>query len=256
MDTTKDFLTLVESLVQLILAHHKHSQLPQSPGDPLPTFLAQAEAYIIKVIQPFLPSKETDLCVHHNAKNWTTATVDMLREHYNRVKENAITTIKTLLVPDWGRAFLVASHRARQNNKNIDSTSFELTHTILKDIMSPSFPSLNDLPIVLPGPVFQRNRANQTKTEQPRRAQKTSQKSPKTEHSVLKKRKMNTPEENPIQETSKTATPKSTHLDSPRPSGSLQQVPQALYHAHLNQQKEQFSGMHPIKDTKEERAWK
>lgn len=147
MDTAEDFMTLVEKLVHLILVHHKHSRLPKTLNDPIPGFLAEAEAYLIRKIQPFLPSEETSLCAHNNAKNWTAATLETLNEHYDRIKNNTIDRIRALLVPDWNRAFLVASRRARQHSKNINPNSFESTYMVLRDIMSPSFPLLENPPI-------------------------------------------------------------------------------------------------------------
>lgn len=145
MDTAEDFTTLVENLVHVILAHHKHSRLPATSNDPIPRFLMETEAYLIRKIKPFLPSEETNLCAHYNAKIWTSATIETLKEHYGQIKDKAVDTIRTLLVPDWNRAFLVASRRAKKQSKNINPTSLESTYTLLRDIMSPSFP-LPDIP--------------------------------------------------------------------------------------------------------------
>lgn len=143
METAEDFTTLVKTLMKLTIADHKQKKLPKSPTDPLPNFLAAAEEYIIRIIQPYLPSEMTNLCAHNNAKNWTTATLDTLKEHYDRIKEEAIDTIQTLLVPDWERAFLVASRWTKRTNENIDPSSLQMTHAILTKIMSLSFPPTN-----------------------------------------------------------------------------------------------------------------
>lgn len=42
--------------------------LTKSQRDPLPRDLAEAEAYLIKMVKPFLLLEETNLCAHHNAK--------------------------------------------------------------------------------------------------------------------------------------------------------------------------------------------
>lgn len=140
MNTSEDFTTLVQALTQLILSHHKRTRLPQGPEDPLPTFLAEIETYLIRIIQPFYPSEETHLCSHHNAKNWTTATIKTLKEHYLRLQDKNIEIIKSLLVMDWDRALLVAIRRARQHTPQIKEEAIETTRNILRDIMEPSFP--------------------------------------------------------------------------------------------------------------------
>lgn len=140
MDTAEDFKTLVEKLVHLILAHHKHAQLPDTLEDPIPGFLTETEAYLIRKIKPFLPSEETNLCFHFNAKNWTLATIETFKEHYDRIHDKTVDTIRALLVPDWSRAVLVASRRAKQLSVTIKPTTFEHMHTLLKNITTPSFP--------------------------------------------------------------------------------------------------------------------
>lgn len=122
--------------------------LPNSPTDPKPELLIEmedylirilrlflpsqeTEDYIIKIFRPFLPSQEEDLCFHHNAKTWTKATTQTLKEHYDRVMDRAIETITALLVPDWDRAFLVASHRAK-HDKHITQPSLDETYNILR----------------------------------------------------------------------------------------------------------------------------
>lgn len=143
MDTAEDFKTLVNQLELLIVVHHKQSALPNSPTDPTPAFLVEMETFLIRGIRPLLPSQETDLCVHHNAKSWTDATIKTLKEHYNRLKDRAVETIASLMVPDWDRAFLVATRRARRNHAHVALPSLTTAYAILKDIMSPSFPSHN-----------------------------------------------------------------------------------------------------------------
>ncbi|TWW66806.1 hypothetical protein D4764_20G0008380 [Takifugu flavidus] len=59
------------------------------PEDPMPTFLREVEVYLIRIIQPFCPSEETHLWAHQNAKDWTLATIQTLKEHYLRVQEEA-----------------------------------------------------------------------------------------------------------------------------------------------------------------------
>lgn len=140
MDTAEDFITLVQSLVELIIAHHKQTQLPKDPWDPIPQELAEAEAYLIRIVCPFLPSEETNQCAHHNAKNWTKATLETLQEHYLRIIDNITNTIQSLLVPDWERAFLVASRRAKNNTPQIKTEALNSTYDLLCNIMSPSFP--------------------------------------------------------------------------------------------------------------------
>lgn len=146
MDTAEDFKTLVQQLGHLILAHHKRSRLPNSPTDPKPDLLIEMEETLIRRIHPFLPSRETELCFHHNAKTWTEATIQTLKEHYDRVRDHAIEIISALLVPDWDRAFLVAKRRIKRQNKNITQPSFDVTYSILNGIMSPSFPSRKGIP--------------------------------------------------------------------------------------------------------------
>lgn len=167
MDTAEDFTTLVHTLTKLIITDHKQRKLPKSPTDPLPNFLAKAEEYIIKIIQPYLPSEITNLCAHNNAKNWTTATLETLREHYDRVKEDAIDTIRALLVPDWERAFLVASRWTKRTKDNIKPISFQTAHVILTRIMTPSFPPSNTPHYV------HHHQTEENNTDGPRRRKRT-----------------------------------------------------------------------------------
>ncbi|TWW58463.1 hypothetical protein D4764_07G0011820 [Takifugu flavidus] len=106
----------------------------------MPTFLREVEVYLIRIIQPFCPSEETHLWAHQNAKDWTSATIQTLKEHYLRVQEEAVNMIRPLLVIDWNRAFLVAARRARQHTPHIREEALEATQITLTSIMAPSFP--------------------------------------------------------------------------------------------------------------------
>lgn len=140
MATTDDFTVMVQALTRLILSHHKGLLLPQGPEDPLPTYLKEVEAYLIRVIQPYCPSEVTDLVAHYNAKAWTSATIETLREHYLRVQDEAVEELRSLWVVDWERAYLVAARRARRNTPHIRRKALETTRHTLGELMRPLSP--------------------------------------------------------------------------------------------------------------------
>lgn len=140
LNTAEDFLTLVNKLVQFILAHHKTALLPQTPEDKLPPFLADAEKYLIRITNPYTPSEETTLAAHHNARQWVSTTLTLLQDHYRRIRERVIADITPLLLPAWNRALLVAIRQARRKTPSIRDTTIEAARVMLSDIMSPSFP--------------------------------------------------------------------------------------------------------------------
>ncbi|TWW80188.1 hypothetical protein D4764_01G0000030 [Takifugu flavidus] len=81
-----------------------------------------------------------NLWAHYNAKNWTRATIETLKDHYLRVQAGAIEMMRPLLVVDWDRAFLVAARRARQHTPHIKEEALEAARVDLEKIMWPSFP--------------------------------------------------------------------------------------------------------------------
>lgn len=146
MNTAEDFLTLVNKLVQFILAHHKTASLPNNPDDKLPPFLVDAEKYLIRIINPSTPSEDTTLAAHHNAQQWIAATLTLLQDHYRRIRERVIAEITPLLVPAWNRALLVAIRQARRKSPSIRECSIEATRVMLSDIMATSFPMSDPTP--------------------------------------------------------------------------------------------------------------
>lgn len=133
-------MTLVDKLVQFILAHHKTECLPHTPDDPLPSFLVNAERYLIRITNPYVPSEESTLATQQTARHWVNSTLTLLKEHYRRLRASIIADITPLLVPAWNRALLVAIRQARKKTPAIRETSIDATRTMLTCIMSPSFP--------------------------------------------------------------------------------------------------------------------
>lgn len=170
LNTAEDFLTLVNNLVQYILAHHKLTSLPQAPEDSLPPFLADAEKYLVRITNPYTPSEETTTASRQNARQWVAATLTLLRDHYRRIRDRVIGDITPLLVPAWNRALLVATRQARRKNPAISDTTIDATRSMLTAIMSPSFPLPPPAPpgtqFPLPGPSQQPQLPNEPLEEQ------------------------------------------------------------------------------------------
>ena len=141
MERSRDFTTLVESLVQLLIADHKLSQLVE-PGNSLPAFCDTAEKYLISLIQPFCPTEKTYLQIRANARDWSTAQVASLREHYSDLKDKNTQTIQSLVVPDWKQALKIATRKAKKHTSSLSKTSIETTSNLVTNLMTASVPKV------------------------------------------------------------------------------------------------------------------
>ncbi|KAM3611280.1 uncharacterized protein V6R79_015993, partial [Siganus canaliculatus] len=85
----------------------------------MPQFFKRYQKDLESAVLPALPNANTGLLTKYNGTNWVHTSLQILQEHYERVKGEVKESIRRLEVREWERAVEVASRWVRRDVRGI-----------------------------------------------------------------------------------------------------------------------------------------
>ncbi|KAM3583205.1 uncharacterized protein V6R79_022588 [Siganus canaliculatus] len=109
-DTTRDnFGTLVRNFSKFIRADYHLHRVNSPEPHRMPQFFKQYQKDLESAVLPALPNANTGLLTKYNGTNWVHTSLQILQEHYEKVKVQVKENIQRLEIREWERAMEVAS---------------------------------------------------------------------------------------------------------------------------------------------------
>ncbi|KAM3585666.1 uncharacterized protein V6R79_023823, partial [Siganus canaliculatus] len=114
-----DFGGLVRNFSKFIRAdYHLHRVNSPNPQR-MPQFFKRYQKDLESAVLPALPNANTGILTKYNGTNWVHTSLQILQEHYEKVKEEMKESIRHLEVGEWERAVEVVSRWARRDIRGI-----------------------------------------------------------------------------------------------------------------------------------------
>lgn len=138
----EDFKTLVRALFQYIKAQHHLQNVNITGGNTEgPPGLSRISTWLESLVKPANPTRNTELMLYGNARNWLHMSLQILEEHYKRAILNSSQEISRLPLTQFPEAWTVAARWAKKNFKKITEATLTKARTELKnDLLGPLIP--------------------------------------------------------------------------------------------------------------------